>query len=103
SNGSKFFGSLFQERTVFLPTDLPARTKALASQCALGIDVERVQRLARRHEQAVPPEAAEAEIGAALRQMDVADRLARGVEHAHAVQVGAHAPSAPEIAVDVAA
>src|SRR6266404_1690367 len=69
---------------------------------ALGVDVERIERVARRHEQAIAMAAAEAEVGAALRQVDVADRLARRIEYAHAVEVGrAHAPAAPQIAVDI--
>ena len=48
--------------------------------------------------------AAEAEVGAALGQRDAADQLAVGGEHVHAVQLlAAHAPAAPQIAVDVAA
>ena len=46
--------------------------------------------------------AAETQIGAALGQGDMADRLAARSEHAYTVQVGvAHAPAAPEVAVDV--
>src|SRR6185312_15540518 len=46
--------------------------------------------------------AAEADVGAALRQADMADRLAFRIEDAHAIElVGAHAPAAPQIAVDV--
>src|SRR6478752_3706766 len=76
----------------------------LPAERALGVDVERIQRLARRHEQAVPLEAAEADIGGALRQRDAADRLAVRVEHHDAVEFGrAHAPAAPQVAVDVAA
>src|SRR5262245_24747932 len=46
--------------------------------------------------------ATEANIGAALRQCDQADRLAFGIEHFDAVEVGvAHPPAAPQIAVHV--
>src|SRR5436190_860748 len=73
-----------------------------AAQRALGVDVERVQRMACRHEQPVAIAAAEADVGAALGQLDVADRLAVGIEYAHAVKLGrAHAPAAPQIAVGV--
>src|SRR5262245_8831508 len=69
---------------------------------ALGIDVERIDRVARGHEQAVAVAAAEADVGAALRERDEADRLAVGVEHLDAVKTGApHAPAAPQIAVDI--
>ncbi len=44
----------------------------------LGLDIERIDRLARRHEQAVALDTAETEIGAALRQHDAADHLAVG-------------------------
>jgi hypothetical protein len=41
----------------------------------------------RRHEQPVAVAAAEADIGAALRQRDVAERLALRREHAHAAKL----------------
>src|SRR5881394_2123212 len=44
------------------------RAAALAARCALRIHVERVDRGARRHEQPVAVQAAEAEVGAALRE-----------------------------------
>ena len=59
--------------------------------------------MARRHEQAVAVAAAEAEIGATLRQRYVADRLTLRIEDAHAVELRCHAPAAPQVAVDVAA
>src|SRR5580698_3292894 len=43
---------------------------------ALGFDIDCIERLARRHEQAVTLLAAEAEIGTALRQTNLADPLA---------------------------
>src|SRR5262249_56397351 len=71
---------------------------------ALRIDVERIERVARRHEQPVALGAAEAEIGGTLGQGDEADGLAGRVENLHPVQLrAAHAPAAPQIAVDVAA
>src|SRR6266699_3225213 len=70
---------------------------------ALGVDVERIERPARGHEQAVALGPAEAKIGAAFRQADAADQLALGREHNDAVELReSHAPAAPQIAVDVA-
>jgi len=43
----------------------------------LGVNVESVQGLAAGHEEAVALDAAEAEVGRALREPDVADGLAR--------------------------
>jgi hypothetical protein len=57
--------------------------------------------VARRHEQPVAVAAAEADVGGALGQRYEADRLAGGIEHLDAVERGAHAPAAPQIAVDV--
>src|SRR5262245_48929843 len=72
-----------------------------ASRHALGVDVERVERGAGRHEQAVSVGAAEAEVGAALRQIDASDQLAVRVEDRHAVEPFlTHPPPTPEIAVD---
>src|SRR5215213_5416579 len=75
---------------------------ASATRRALRVDVERIDRLARRHEQAVAATAAEAHVGAALRQLDAADEAPFAVVDHDAVElVGAHAPAAPQIAVDV--
>src|SRR5690242_12126527 len=60
---------------------------------ALRVDVQRVERVARRHKQAIAMAPAEAEVGAALGQRDVADRLARRIEDAHAVELVGHAPA----------
>src|SRR5215470_18548090 len=73
-------------------------------QGTLGLDINRVNRGARRHEETVPLLAAEAQIGAGLRQMDLSDEIAVRRIAAHAVLPGigpAHA--APNIAVDVGA
>src|SRR5207244_12478612 len=68
------------------------------------VDVEPLQRRARAHEQTVAVRPAEAEVGAALRQVDTGDQLALGVEDLYAVQAFLpHAPAAPEVDVDVAA
>src|ERR1700723_606633 len=75
----------------------------LSSECALRVHIERVDRLARGHEQAIALQAAEADIGAAFGQRDTADRFAVGREDHDAVEFGiAHAPAAPEITIDVA-
>src|SRR5262249_48252521 len=74
------------------------------SRRALRVHVERIERMARRHEQPVALDAAEADIGGALGQCDEADGFAGRVENLHAVLLRAtHAPAAPQIAVDVAA
>ena len=76
----------------------------LSARRALRVHIQRVDRLARGHEQAVALQAAEAEVGAALGQRDAADHDAVGREDHDAVEFGiAHAPAAPQIAVDVAA
>src|SRR5215467_9350417 len=58
-----------------------------APRNALGVHVKRVQRVARGHEQTISVDAAEGEIGAALRQRNVADGLAIRVVHLHTVEV----------------
>src|SRR3981189_2264094 len=68
---------------------------------ALRVNVERIDRVARRHEQPVAGGAAEAHVGGALGQLYEADRLAGRIEHLDAVERRAHAPAAPQIAVDV--
>src|SRR6185295_10375628 len=45
----------------------------LPARRALRVDVQRIERLARRHEQAVALHAPEADVGAALGQRDAAD------------------------------
>src|SRR3977135_1021756 len=61
-------------------------------------------RMPPRHEQAVALDAAEAHVGATLGQCDEADRLAARIENLDAVLLRvAHAPGAPQIAVDIAA
>src|SRR6478752_8336423 len=68
---------------------------------ALRVHVERIDRVARRHEQPVAIAAAEADVGGALGQRYEADRLAGRIENLHAVERRAHAPATPQIAVDV--
>src|SRR3954447_7271954 len=53
---------------------------------AVRLHGERVERMAARHIEPVVLRAAEAQIGAALRQPDEADRLTLRVEYLHAVQ-----------------
>src|ERR1700730_13340112 len=79
-------------------------TASLSSQRALRVHIERGYRLARGNEQAIALQAAETEIGATLGQRDAADHDAVGGKHHDTVELGiAHAPAAPQIAVDVAA
>src|SRR5271154_3609662 len=95
-------------QTSFASLDCFARARNdpganLSPQRALRVHIERVDRLARSHEQPVALQAAEAEIGAALGQCDAAYQLAVGRVDHDAVEFGiAHAPAAPQIAVDVA-
>src|SRR4051812_45663819 len=96
---------------------------SFALYCAVRFHVERIERMAARHIEAVVLQAAEAQVRAALGQADEGDRLALRVEHHHAVEVfwlalqGEHlaaanigwlvvkrtsaAPAAPEIVVPV--
>src|SRR5262249_18365668 len=73
----------------------------LAPEDALCLDVERIDRLARRHEQPVALLAAETDIGAALRQQDGADKVAVRREHGDAVLALATREAAPHIAVGI--
>ena len=70
---------------------------------ALGFDVDRIERLARGHEQAVSLLAAETEIGTAFRQTNLANPLAVvGCENLHAVIAFSDPAGAdPDIAFDV--
>src|SRR5260370_17236846 len=77
--------------------------RQLSPRRALGVHIKRVDRLAGGHEQPVAFQAAEAKVGAALGQRDAADQYAVGRVDHHAIEFGiAHAPAAPQIAVDVA-
>src|SRR6266436_2850106 len=67
----------------------------------LRFDVERIDRLARRHEEAVALDPAEADVGAALGQHDAADHLAVGGEYDNAVLGLAARPPAPQITLDI--
>ena len=58
---------------------------------ALRVHVERIDRVARRHEQPVAVTTAEADIGSALGQRYEADRLADRIEHLDAVERRTHA------------
>src|SRR5947208_6259880 len=74
-----------------------------ATERPLRVDIERIERMARRHEQAVAAQSAETKIGAALGQRDLADPLALRAEDHHAVLSLTHAPAAPQVAIDIAA
>jgi hypothetical protein len=71
---------------------------------ALSVDVDRVERLACGHEEAVFLRATETEIGANFRKMDFADERAVGREDVHAVETRSRPTgTSPDIAVDIAA
>ena len=73
-----------------------------AARYALGIRIDRINRPAGGHEQAVPFAPAETQIGATLGQRDVPDHRAIGGENRDAVEFRRHSPPAPQISVDVA-
>src|SRR5580704_12088771 len=77
----------------------------LARRCALGRGIYRVDRLARRHEQAVALGAAEADVAAHLGQPNAPEKLAVRRPYGHAIiaDVPAGIAGGPEIAVDIAA
>src|SRR5207344_741867 len=76
----------------------------LSARHALRVDVERIHRGARRHEEPVAVQAAEAHVGAALGQIDAPDELGFAVEDVDAVErLAPHAPAHPQVAVDVEA
>src|SRR5579859_4111973 len=62
--------------------ELPIR---LCNVRSLGLHIHGIDRLARRHKQPVPLRSAEAEVGANLRQQDLADPLTVRREDVHAV------------------
>src|SRR5262249_46898488 len=64
---------------------------ALPRRRALSVDVHRVERLARRHEQAIAFRSAEADVGAHFRQADAAEQLAVGRPHGDAAVADAAA------------
>ena len=75
----------------------------LSASHALRVDVQVIKRMRGRHEQPVAFAAAEAKIGAAFRQCNVADGSTLRWKHAHAVELRRHTPATSQIAVDVAA
>src|SRR5712691_8490156 len=85
----------------FLPRAISHASSA--AERTLRVDIERIERMARRHEQAVAAQPTETKVGATFGQRDLADALALGVEDQHAVLGLTHAPAAPEIALDIAA
>ena len=89
-----------REACDFIPSPAEREPGERESQQPPRVHVQGIDRLARRHEQAVAAHPAEAQVGAAFRQADVPDGVACGVEHPHPVQVRrAHAPAAPKVAV----
>src|SRR5215469_8031893 len=78
-----------------------APTEGLAAGRPLGFDVERIDRLARRHKEAVALDAAKTDIGTAFGQHDAADHGAVGGEDRDPVFGLAAAPGAPQIALDI--
>src|SRR5262245_26249566 len=75
-----------------------------ARRGALDTDIQGVERLARRHEQAIALGSAEADVAADLGQADAADQLAFGIPNRDAA-VADIAPGVardPDVAVDVA-
>src|SRR5258705_7134495 len=80
----------------------PEKRPRLSPGGALRVDVERKHRRAAAHEEAVAIAPAEAQVGAALGQVDAADQLGLAVEDIDAVQrLAAHAPAHPEVALDI--
>src|SRR5216683_1746934 len=84
---------------------LAALDGASARRRALGVHIDGVERLARRHEQAVPLGTAEADVAADLRQPDATDQLAFRRPHRDPAVADRTAGVArrPEIAIDVGA
>src|SRR5438445_5696232 len=75
-----------------------------AARHPLRVHVERIDRGAGGHEQAIAVDAAEAHVGAALGQVDAPDELLFAAEDVDAVErLAAHAPAHPQVAVDVQA
>src|SRR5262249_53819276 len=80
--------------------------RGLARSCALGVDVEGVERLTRRHEQPIALWTAEADVGADFRQSNAADQLSVPRPHGHAAVAetadgGIAVARNPEISVDI--
>src|SRR5258706_15368436 len=82
------------------PTASTLARTSLTTRHALRVDVERVHRGARRHEQAVEGEAPEANVGAGLRQGGGGGQLRLAREDVDTgTGVRAHAPAHPAVAV----
>src|ERR1700757_3365251 len=75
--------------------------RSSAADRTLRFDVERIDRLAGRHEEAVALDPSETHIGAALGQHDAAYDLAVGGKHDNAVLGLAAGPAAPQITLDI--
>src|SRR6516225_2383446 len=72
-----------------------------ASRRSLGAQEQSIDAVARRHEQAAAAKTAEADICAALGQVNPTNELAGSAEDHHAVVARAPAPAAPQVAVNV--
>src|SRR5262250_3360936 len=79
--------------------------QCLGGPRSLGSDVERVERLARRHEETIALGSAEADVRAGFRKPDAPDELALGRPHRHpaVAEVATSVTRDPDIALDVAA
>src|SRR6266571_6067649 len=88
-----------------LPDGAVAPFERLPGRRPLGAEVDRVERLAGGHEQAVALGAAEADVAADLREADASDELALRSPDGHAAVAhgAAGIARAPHVAVDVAA
>src|SRR5262245_60859915 len=96
------FTAAIQVRAIPLLLDSAAPvTPLLPTGHALGVHVERIDRVACCHEQPVAVAYAEADVSGAFGQRNEADRLAGRIEYLDAVERRAHAPAAPQVAVDV--
>ena len=76
--------------------------KKSAARDPLGIQVDRIYRLAGGHEEAVPLAPAKAQIGASLRERNMADHRGIRGKDGDAVEPWRHPPPAPLIALDIA-
>src|SRR5262245_20202553 len=84
--------------------DAQRLSRVSGDMCATRLHVHCIEGLARRHEQAIALGPTEAEIGADLRQADLADTGAVGRKNMYAVIAVAHPSHAgPDVAVLVAA
>jgi hypothetical protein len=69
---------------------------------ALRIHVQRIDRMARRHEQAIASWPTETKVCRALRRRNLPDRLTLRRKDRHAIMAGTHAPASPQRGAAVA-